>query len=97
MPQADENTMQKVLNNEGELNARVYNFPTSAIKQNDRKINYYDFIKSKENEDLNKAILRIFPRINMAEINNLIDAHHTFLTIKNYFTELISMPDTKKS
>lgn len=73
LPQADENTMQKVLNNEGELNARVYNFPTSAIKQNDRKINYYDFIKSKENEDLNKAILRIFPRINLAEINNLID------------------------
>lgn len=73
LPQADENTMQKVLDNEGELNARVYNFPTSAIKLNDRKINYYDFIKSKENEDLNKAILRIFPRINMDEINNLID------------------------
>lgn len=73
LPQADENTMQKVLDNEGELNARVYNFPTSAIKLNDRKINYYDFIKAKENEDLNKAILRIFPRINMDEINNLID------------------------
>lgn len=74
LPQADENTMQKVLDNEGELNARVYNFPTSAIKLNDRKINYYDFIKSKKNEDLNKAILRIFPKINMDEINNLIDS-----------------------
>ena len=73
LPQADENTMQKVLDNEGELNARVYNFPTSAIKLNDRKINYYDFIKSKKNEDLNKAILKIFPKINMDEINNLID------------------------
>ena len=73
LPQADKNTMQKVLDNEGELNARVYNFPTSAIKLNDRKINYYDFIKSKEYEDLNNAILRIFPKINMGEINNLID------------------------
>lgn len=73
LPQADENTMQKVLDNEGELNSRVYNFPTSAIKLNDRKINYYDFIKLKENEDLNNAILRIFSKINMGEINNLID------------------------
>lgn len=44
LPQADENVMQAVLTNEAELHARVFQFPTSAIKLNGRKINYYDFI-----------------------------------------------------
>ena len=43
LPQADEKIMQRVLKDEDELNSRVYQFPTSAIKQNGRKINYYDF------------------------------------------------------
>lgn len=44
LPQADEKIMQRVLEDENELNSRVYQFPTSAIKQNGRKISYYDFI-----------------------------------------------------
>ena len=55
-PQANEKLMQVILENENEMNARVFQFPTSAIKLNDRKINYYDFISSMENEECNKAI-----------------------------------------
>ena len=73
LPQADEKIMKAVLGNEDELNARVFQFPTSAIKLNDRKINYYDFISSMENEDCNKAILRIFPHIDIDCINTFID------------------------
>ena len=73
LPQADEKIMRAVLGNEDELNARVFQFPTSAIKLNDRKINYYDFISSMENEDCNKAILRIFPHIDIDCINTFVD------------------------
>lgn len=73
LPQADEKIMKAVLGNEDELNARIFQFPTSAIKLNDRKINYYDFISSMENEDCNKAILRIFPNIDIDLINTFID------------------------
>lgn len=73
LPQADEKIMKAVLENEDELNARIFQFPTSAIKLNDRKINYYDFISSMENEDCNKAILRIFPNIDIDLINTFID------------------------
>jgi len=61
LPQADEKIMKSVLDNADELNARIFQFPTSAIKLNDKKINYYDFISSMENPDCNKAILRILP------------------------------------
>lgn len=40
LPQADEKVMRKVLSEESELHARIYQFPTSAIKWHSRKINY---------------------------------------------------------
>ncbi len=73
LPQADEKVIQKVLTNENELNARVYQFPTSALKNNGRKINYYDFISSEQNTDCVKALKRILPRIDMNKIYALID------------------------
>ena len=65
--------MRAILSNQDELNARIYRFPTSAIKQNDQKINYYDFLKSAENEDCCEAVRRIVPRIHMTEISAFID------------------------
>ena len=73
LSQADEKTMRKVLSNKAELHARVFQFPTSAIKLKGRKINYYDFLSSAKNEDANAALLRITPRIDMEQIENFID------------------------
>lgn len=73
LPQAGDMVMQKVLSNEAELHARIYQFPTSAIKLNGRKINYYDFMSRAENEDCNEALKRIVPRIDMEEIKELIN------------------------
>ena len=74
LPQADENLMRKVLLNEAELHARIYQFPTSAIKLNGRKINYYDFINQVKNKDCNEALKRIVPRVNMSQIEEIIDS-----------------------
>lgn len=73
LPQADEKIMNDVLTNEDALNARIYQFPTSAIKQNDRKINYRDFLMSAEYEGCNEAVKRIVPRIDLDKIGVLID------------------------
>lgn len=73
LPQADEKVMRNVLVNEDELNARVYRFPTSAIKLGGQKINYYDFLMSGEYSDCNDAIKRIVPRIDMEQIEQFID------------------------
>ena len=74
LPQADETVMGKVLSDEAELNARVFQFPTSALKKNDRKINYYDYLFAMENVDCNAALRRIVPRIDISEICCFIDS-----------------------
>ena len=73
LPQADESTMRKVLSSEPELHARVFQFPTSALKLNDRKINYFDFISQGDDPDCASALKRIFPRIDLQRINTFID------------------------
>ena len=73
LPQADEKVMREVLTNENELNARVFRFPTSAIKQNGRKINYYDFLTKNENADCDAALKRIYGKMDMEKIRAFID------------------------
>jgi len=73
LPQADEKTMREALANEDALNARVFQFPTSAIKQNDRKINYYDFLTKAEYADCNAAVKRICDRADMEKIRAFVD------------------------
>lgn len=73
LPQADEKVMRKILDNEEELNARIYQFPTSAIKQNGKKINYYDFLMATQNKECNHALLRIAPNINLEKIYDFIN------------------------
>jgi len=72
-PQADDEIMQGTLDNQDERNLRIYQIPLSGIKINDAKINYHDFIFSLENADCNKALKRIQPKIDLTEINQIID------------------------
>ena len=81
LPQADENVMRNVLANENELHARVFTFPSSAIKHNGSKINYYNFLNAAENEDCNAAVLRMVPQIDM-------DAIHAFIDEVPFLTDL---------
>lgn len=81
LPQADEKIMAAMLNNKDELNARIFTFPTSAIKYDGKKINYYDFISSTENSNCNNALIRIYKKIDIDSINDFIDN-------VNYITDL---------
>ena len=72
-PQIDDVTIEKCLKDKTEFNARVYNFPTSAILKNGRRINYYSFITSHEYKECDKAVERIKKLIKLEEIYKLID------------------------
>lgn len=85
LPQADDKVMRNVLANESELHARVFQFPTSAIKLQGRKINYYDFLSRADNVDANAALTRIVPRINMAQIEGFIDQVHGISDLQKEF------------
>ena len=72
-PQADEKIMKAVLSDPGERNHRIYNIPLSAFMQVGKKIKYFDYISSLQNEDCNRALKRIVPRIDMEKIKDIID------------------------
>lgn len=72
--------MEQTLVNEDVMNARIYQFPTSAIKLDGRKINYYDFLMSVEEPQCNAAIQRMVPQINLEQIK--------FIDEVPYITEL---------
>ncbi|MBQ8141913.1 MAG: HipA domain-containing protein [Bacilli bacterium] len=72
-PQIDDDLIKKVISSKAEMNARVYDIPTSSILINGKRANYFKVITSLEYKDCNAAIKRIVPRINLEKINDLID------------------------
>ncbi len=72
-PQADDRIMEMVLTDENERNHRIFEIPTSAITLNGKKIKYFDFLSSLQNEDCNRALKRIVKRIDMVKISQIID------------------------
>ena len=73
LPQADDDIMRRVIEDKAELDARIYNFPASALKQEGKKIGYVDFIAQNRDGVLAPSLSRIVPRIDLAAINAFID------------------------
>lgn len=72
-PQIDDELIKKVITSKAEMNARVFDMPTSAILVNGKRGNYYKMITSLEYKGCNDAIKRIVPKIALTEIDDLID------------------------
>lgn len=91
-PQLTDEKIGEIMNNNEEMEARVYVFPTSALKINDKKINYFDYISSLQNEDCNKALVRIFPKINVKQINKIIEETPYISEIRReFYKKILSM------
>ena len=88
-PQLTDEDIARIINNKDEMNARVYIFPTSALKENGKKINYYNYINKLENEECNKALLRIYPLIDMKKIYEIIDNTPVISDIRKEFYKKI--------
>ena len=61
----------------------------SCIKENGKKINYMTYVKSMKNEECNKAIYRVFKRINIEQINRFIDEISCMSDVRKYFYKKI--------
>lgn len=94
----DEDEMLKIINDEEQIDLRVYKFPTSQIKLNNNKSSYFEVISSLQFEEINKALIKIYPMINLEKIFDLIDdidvisdIHKTFYKtmIKNRYEKII--------
>ncbi len=90
-PQLDVPAIDTILNDEAEINNRIFVYPTSAIMYNNKKINYFDFISKKEFTDCTQALKRIHSKIDIEKINNFIDAMpHIEKLQKDFYKTMIA-------
>lgn len=75
----------EILNNQEEIDRRIYQFPTSHIKLNGRKSSYYEVINSLQFEECNKALKKIVPKIDFEKIDKLIDSIESISDIRKKF------------
>lgn len=68
-PMLEDEELEKISNKEIK-NLAINSY--SCIKENGKKINYITYIKSAKNEECNKAIKRLFEKIDISKINEFI-------------------------
>lgn len=92
LPQADDSIMQKCIENQDEMNARIFTFPTSMLKIGGRKINYYDFLHSGNRPKNLEIILdQLLPKINALDFEKLIgETPYTTTLQKTFYTRYLS-------
>lgn len=71
-PQLDPAQMEVVLHSEAEIDNRVFVFPASAVEENGKKINYFQYISSCKNQECTDALERVHARIDLDKINKII-------------------------
>ncbi len=84
-PTLTDEEMKKILNDPKEIEARIYVFPNSILKINDKKINYFNYISSLVNKDCNEALKRIGNKIDLCKINKIIDEIEGISDIRKEF------------
>jgi hypothetical protein len=84
-PQMPEEKMMDILRDLREVENRVYVFPTSALKHDGQKINYFDFISSHINRDCTEALRRIHARIHQEEIDEFISSREFLSDVQKKF------------
>ena len=72
-PQLDDLTMEQYLNDMEEIDKRVFVFPQSALKINGKKINYYDFLMSTDNQCCLEVFENLYQQIDMELIYQVIE------------------------
>ena len=85
----NEDEMKLILSDEDELNERVYKFPTSQIKLNDKKSSYFEVISSLKFNEINKSLLNIYPKIDLEKINALFDSLNISNIHKQFYKRMI--------
>ena len=88
-PQLAVEDMKSVLENKEEINKRIFVFPSSVIEENGKKIPYFEFISSLKNEECNAALKRIYGRIDMEQLNKIVEETPALLLEQRDFYKIM--------
>lgn len=86
----NEDEMKFVISNKDEIDKRIYKFPTSQILLRGKKSSYFDVISSLEFLECNKALDKIYKKINLEKINALIDELNISYLHKTFYKTMLS-------
>lgn len=91
LQQVDEDAIQSFLNNPDDMELIIPKITYSAIKIDGKNIHYQNFITSLQNKDCNAALLRMFTKISMTTINEIINSMEYISDLqKQYFSIMLS-------
>ena len=88
-PQLAVEDMKSVLENESEIDRRIFVFPTSAVEEDGKKVSYFEYISSLKNPDCNDALKRIYDRIDMEKINRLVEETPFITPVQKEFYQIM--------
>lgn len=74
------------MSSESEIIMRIDKFPTAALGlPNKMKTNYKEYIQSLSNLDCTAALMRVYPRIDMNKVNEVIFTNPSLSNIRKEF------------
>ena len=86
LPQADNVIMKKCLDNPDEMNARIFTFPASMLKVENRKINYYEFLHGTNlPSELTQALQELQPKIKSLDVESIVLATPSLTPLQQDF------------
>jgi hypothetical protein len=86
----------EILDNEDEIDKRIFSFPTSQIQLGNKKSSYYDVISSLQFPECNQALRDIASKVDFEQIDALIDAIDEISAIQKRFYKTILQERYKK-
>lgn len=73
-PQLTDEQMRHILSNRKEVENRLYVFPNSALKENDKKINYFQFLSQTRDKDCLDALVYVYNHYNATSVMQIFES-----------------------
>ena len=65
---------KEIISNQDEIKRRIFCFPTSQIRINNKKSSYYDVISSLKFSECNKALKKLYSLVKVEKIDSFINS-----------------------
>lgn len=89
-PQLSDDKLQYIIDSPDEIQLRIDKFPQAALEDdNNKKISYKAYVGSFVNSDCTDALKRVFPRIQMNKIDEIIDTVDGMSDIRKKFYKVM--------
>ena len=95
-PMINDDGIKVILNNPDEIDKRIYDFPASVFTVDRKRISYYQFLNSCEDNVCLQSVIDIYNKIDVNKINEIIDNTPTISDIRKQFYKTMILQRIEK-